>query len=470
MPRKKRVSGSKKKPRKVREARTLRSDQVESDKDTDGESSDSSSNTEKMESSTANGAGQPAMKFAPDGAGQTTVKLAPIFEKFMSVKKKTLNVSLESRKPSDSELKVSPMDIKERENVQPESAPKVITIRTSDKEINREVDTSIEGAQDLDVESVRKRLFSNDDGEYREDASPNTLKQDLREMEDRILRNQRESESRIKRANVDAYDQCRVEMRKMIEREEEKIKEEVDKRVALALSAKADKSENEELRRKVARLENTLERVNDNIRIGVEHQIASQFQIDQNKEKIKALEELVTQKDNEIASLTAQSEISDQHTRKQNVWIYGLEGVDKKPEDTLKRVKDFVVNDLKANKDIVQNWDIKHIHRVPTGKKNADPSPIIVSFLKWKDKDHLLRSGKELRGYNEGKRFWVSFKHDLAKGAREARKAMGIDAASIRENEHIMARVCDNAKGQVWLQTKRKREDNWDTIKSYSVY
>ena len=165
MPRKKRVSGSKKKPRKVKEARTLRSDQVESDKDTDGESSDSSSNTEKMEHSSANGAGLPAMKLAPDGAGQTTVKLAPIFEKFMSVKKTTLNVSLESIKHSDVESKISPMDIKEKEYIQPESASRVITIRSNDKEINREVDTSMEGAQDLDVESVRKRLFSNGDGE-----------------------------------------------------------------------------------------------------------------------------------------------------------------------------------------------------------------------------------------------------------------------------------------------------------------
>ena len=75
--------------------------------------------------------------------------------------------------------------------------------------------------------------------------------------------------------------------------------------------------------------------------------------------------------------------------------------------------------------------------------------------------------GKELRGHNEGKRHWVSFKHDLAKGARAARKAMGIEAASIREKENLMARVCDNAKGFVWLQTKKRREDNWDTIRSY---
>ena len=282
------------------------------------------------------------------------------------------------------------------------------------------------------------------------------------------MKNQSESESRIKKSNMEAYDQCRQDMMRVMEMGEEKLKNEVDRRVAQAISTKVDKSENEELRLKVARLENALEKVNDNIRIGVEHQVSNQFQIDQNREKIKVLEELIVQKDNEIASLTAQSEISDQYTRKLNVWIYGLEGNDKKPEDTLKRVKDFVVNDLKANRDIVQNWDIKHIHRVPT--ITNDPSPIIISFLKWKDKEHLLRTGKELRGYNDGREYWVSFKHDLAKGARAARKAMGADAALIRTNEHLMARVCDNAKGQVWLQTKRKREDNWETIKSYSVY
>ena len=131
----------------------------------------------------------------------------------------------------------------------------------------------------------------------------------------------------------------------------------------------------------------------------------------------------------------------------------------------LKRVQDFVINDLRADRKTVENWDIRNIHRVPNN--NNDPSPIIVSFLKWKDKDFLLRTGKELRGYNDGKKHWVSFKHDLCKGSRAARKSMGIEATSIRENQQLLARVCDNAKGQVWLQTKKRKEDNWNTVKSY---
>ena len=127
-----------------------------------------------------------------------------------------------------------------------------------------------------------------------------------------------------------------------------------DERVKQAMANKVDRRENEELKLKIARLENTLDKINDNIRIGVEQQVSSQFQIEKNKEKIKSLEEIIVWKDKEIAALSTQSEISDQYTRKLNTWIYGLEENDKKPEDTIQKVKDFVVNDLKANRETVE--------------------------------------------------------------------------------------------------------------------
>ena len=452
MPRKRRVSSTKKKLKEVRVLRSDRPDKVdraESEEESSG--SDTTEVTDEIEIREAE---------------PPTMKLAPIFEKMQSSKNTAPVVSPEDRAHSEDEQQIRHTGgerSRESDQSQSQASPDPIVLRSGYRDED-ELPLRIE-QENLTAESVRKRLFNSVERRSRETEEEDRWRVDLRAMEERLLKHQVESETRIKRANVEAYDQCRRDMIDLLDMEEKIRKKEIDIRVKQATAEKVDRSENEELKRKVARLENALEKVNDNIRIGVEHQVSSQFQIEKNKEKIKSLEELIIRKDKEIAALTSQSEISDQYTRKLNMWIYGLEGNDKDPEDTLKIVKDFVVNDLKANKNTVENWDIRHIHRVP-GKKN-EPSPIIVSFLKWKDKEFLLRMGKELRGHNEGKQHWVSFKHDLAKGARAARKAMGIEAASIREKENLMARVCDNAKGFVWLQTKKKREDNWETIRSY---
>ena len=150
MPRKRRISGSKKKPREAKDVRTLRSDKVDTDKgETDGDSSDSSSTPERKEESPTNGAGQPAMK------------LAPIFEKFMTVKKSTLNVSLEEKKSSQDESKLSPLDMEKKESrdSQASASPEVISLMTGDREVNISQEKIEEVS--LNIESVRKRLFSN---------------------------------------------------------------------------------------------------------------------------------------------------------------------------------------------------------------------------------------------------------------------------------------------------------------------
>ena len=446
MPRKRRVSGSKKKPREPKEKRALRSGR----KDSEESSSSGSTTPERMDETVAS------------GAEQTAMKLAPIFEKMQTTRNTVSNTSPDGRPPRQEEGKEN--NNNGIGNIQQQLLAEAM------ESLGRREDEEPPGREGLEypnVDSIRKRLFDSGDSADRESRNKDVdpWKIALKEMEERIVKNQIESEARIKRANMEAHDKCRRDMKELINAEEEKMKTIIDDRVRKAVTNKSDRKENEELKLKINRLETAIEKIIENIRIGVEHQAASQFQIDKSNEKIKSLEELVTKKDKEIAALNTQSEISDQYTRKLNLWIYGLPGNDKTPEDTLKRVQDFVINDLGADRKAVENWDIRNIHRVPND--NNDPNPIIVSFLKWKDKDFLLRTGKELRGYNEGKKHWVSFKHDLCKGSRAARKSMGIEATSIRENQQLLARVCDNAKGQVWLQTKKRKEDNWKTVKSY---
>ena len=95
---------------------------------------------------------------------------------------------------------------------------------------------------------------------------------------------------------MEAHDKCRRDMTELINAEEEKMKTINDDRVKKAMTNKSDRKENEELKLKISKLENAIEKIIDNIRIGVEHQASSQFQIDKSNEKIKSLEELVTKR------------------------------------------------------------------------------------------------------------------------------------------------------------------------------
>ena len=81
------------------------------------------------------------------------------------------------------------------------------------------------------------------------------------------------------------------------------------------MNDKIDRKEYEELKLRIAKLENKIDKINDNIRIGVEHQVSNQFLIEKNEEKIKSLEELIIRKDNEIAALSDQAESDDQLDR-----------------------------------------------------------------------------------------------------------------------------------------------------------
>ena len=93
------------------------------------------------------------------------------------------------------------------------------------------------------------------------------------------------------------------------------LKKEVNEKVMKTMNDKINRKENEELKLRIAKLENMIDKINNNIRIGVEHQVSNQFLIEKNEEKIKSLEELIIRKDNEIAALSDKAESADQYTQ-----------------------------------------------------------------------------------------------------------------------------------------------------------
>ena len=140
MPRKKRVSGSKKNPREPREKRVLRSGR----KDSEESSSSGSTTPERMDETVAS------------GAEQTTMKLAPIFEKMQTTRNTVPNTSPDGR----------PLRLEDRQTEGNENSNGIGNIQQQllaeamESLGHREEEDPLgrEGLEYPNVDSIRKRL------------------------------------------------------------------------------------------------------------------------------------------------------------------------------------------------------------------------------------------------------------------------------------------------------------------------
>ena len=150
-------------------------------------------------------------------------------------------------------------------------------------------------------------------------------------------------------------------------------------------------------------------------------------------------------------------EVNEQRGRKMNVWIYGVEENSK--ENLFEVITNFCTNTLKLNPDIPENWLFKNPHRV--GDHNKPRRPIIIAFVLWEDRQALLKAAAGLYKYNQENNTRFSVKTDLAPKARQERADLYGVAAVMREKEQLHVRVCDNAKGKVWIERKAPSATRW---------
>ena len=154
-------------------------------------------------------------------------------------------------------------------------------------------------------------------------------------------------------------------------------------------------------------------------------------------------------------------EAREQHGRKMNLWVYGVEEPEK--ENTRQTVRNFCINVLKLDGKTVDNWLIKNTHRV--GQYKTPKRPIIVAFVLWEDRQALLKSAKHLYQYNTDNDTTFAVKTDLAPRARQMRKDLHYVSKKMKEAEKCQAKVRDNAKGVVWLERKQNKDDRtWVTV------
>ena len=154
-------------------------------------------------------------------------------------------------------------------------------------------------------------------------------------------------------------------------------------------------------------------------------------------------------------------EDSEQHHRKMNLWVYGLEEIDNK-EDTWQRIRWFLNEVLEIEQSVVDSMDIKNTHRVGDKKKTKGIRPIIIAFLKWPERILVLKSSKILAQYNHANKTKLAVKTDLAPIARQTRKCYQAVANKINENKEGLARACDDGKGKVWLERRPKADVDWE--------
>ena len=208
----------------------------------------------------------------------------------------------------------------------------------------------------------------------------------------------------------------------------------------------------------------------------IEKMINQQNEFNTNYEKIMALANSLEQKEALIKHLQIRLEALEyenrkqkdkneeweQHSRKMNLWIYGVE--EGENEITKQAVRDFCIKILKLRANVVDSWLIKNTHRV--GDQNNKKRPIIVAFVQWDDRQTLLRSGKDLFQYNKDNGTTYAIKTDLAPRARQLRKDLYVVSNNMKEAEGCQSKVRDNPKGRVWLVRKQRKEDKkWDIVR-----
>ena len=166
--------------------------------------------------------------------------------------------------------------------------------------------------------------------------------------------------------------------------------------------------------------------------------------------------------EDELKESKNREEIKEQHSRKMNLWMYGVEEPDK--ENIKHTFKNFCTTVLGHKMEDVEEWLIKNVHRV--GEYNTPKRPIIVSFVLWDNRQTMLRSTKNLFQYNSDNNTSFAVKTDLAPRARQLRKDLHYVNRKMKEAEKCEGRVRDNAKGYVWLERKDKKEDRfWSPVR-----
>ena len=133
--------------------------------------------------------------------------------------------------------------------------------------------------------------------------------------------------------------------------------------------------------------------------------------IENYKEDRKIDRSMIVALDLKCKGFEAMEEVREQHSRKMNLWVYGIDFIDEK-ENTWEVVKAFAKRVLKLDDSFLEQCIIKNTHRV--GDKESKDRPIIIAFVRWDDRMKFLKSASGLFSYNAENKTKYGVKTDLA--------------------------------------------------------
>lgn len=155
------------------------------------------------------------------------------------------------------------------------------------------------------------------------------------------------------------------------------------------------------------------------------------------------------------------------HSRRRNIIVNGLVEITGEVEDTEKVVRQFLVNDLEIDQEEVDGFLFRDTHRLPKAKnrdgtENTRPRPIIVAFLRQKDRNAVMTKAFKLKNTT------YSIKTDLPKHLNDLRSRMLKERKKLKEeNPTVKYRVAERSykpvlqrENGVILGTTRIKWDN----------
>jgi hypothetical protein len=144
------------------------------------------------------------------------------------------------------------------------------------------------------------------------------------------------------------------------------------------------------------------------------------------------------------------------YSRKYHLLIYGVTGPEDTNTATIQIVREFAKSSLQMNEEYANRLMIRNAHRLQR-RDDGSPSPIIIVFGFWSERESFLRAGKHLRGSK------MRIKTDLPPELKKKRYDLGQLAYQMHQDKEIQTWVRE--KGiDVWIETRRDDRESWRKV------
>ena len=132
-------------------------------------------------------------------------------------------------------------------------------------------------------------------------------------------------------------------------------------------------------------------------------------ELEETKEKLKMMEAKVVEKE---AALQVEIDKLSAYVARENLIFMGLP--EKEGEDIKAVMKDFYINALKLSEEDANKIEYQRVHRIAT---KSTPRPIKARFVRYVDRENIMRNAKNLKGTK------LSIREDIPMRMRMARQA-----------------------------------------------